>query len=187
MCIVCDALLFLHQWKLNSTYPNYVFQYQQWIDVGARCYPEFRSTWDIWWSVSSLLTPSRKATWCRMKDTDYDKLPIITMKWPRGWETFEARTMFSKWASGYNHFLCLNVQQSGVHEAPLCVLLVPESLCSSTKLTFVLMLSVWCVFHMFGCALSVCHLLSHWVRVCLLWVYVIIEHMVHSEWFQIST
>ena len=39
----------------------------------------------------------------------------------------------------------------------------------------------------FGCALSVYHLSSHWVRVCLLWVYVVIEYVVNSKWFQIST
>ena len=45
-----------------------------------------------------------------------------------------------------------------------CVLFVLEILCSSTKLTFVLMLSTWCVFHVLGCALSVYHLRSHiWI------------------------
>ena len=60
-------------------------------------------------------------------------------------------------------------------------------MCSSTKLTVVLTLCAWYVFHVFGCALSVYHLSSHWVRVCLLWVYVVIEHMVNSKLFQIST
>ena len=41
-----------------------------------------------------------------------------------------------------------------------------KNLCSSTKLTFVLMLRTWCVFHVFDCALSVYHLSSHWVCVC---------------------
>ena len=50
--------------------------------------------------------------------------------------------------------------QIGVHGAPPCVLVVLEILCSSTKLTLVLMLSAWCVFHMFGCALPVYHLKS---------------------------
>ena len=49
------------------------------------------------------------------------------------------------------------------------------------------MLSAWCVFNVFGCALSGYHLSSHWVRVCLHLVYVVIEHMVNSKWFQIST
>ena len=31
------------------------------------------------------------------------------------------------------------------------------------------------------------HLSSYWVRVCLLWVYVVIQHMMNSKWFQIST
>ena len=40
------------------------------------------------------------------------------------------------------------------------VLLALETLCSSTKLTSVFMLSAYCVFHVFGCALSVDHLRS---------------------------
>ena len=59
-------------------------------------------------------------------------------------------------------------QQIDVHEVSLCVLLVFEILWSSTNLTFVLTLCAWCVFRVFGCALSVYHLSSHWVRVCLL-------------------
>ena len=51
-----------------------------------------------------------------------------------------------------------------VHEAPLRVILVLEILCSSTKNTSVLGLSTWCVFHVFGCALSVYHLRSQLVR-----------------------
>ena len=58
-------------------------------------------------------------------------------------------------------------QQMGVHETPLCVLLELEILCSSTKLTFVLLLSACGVFHVFGFALSLYHMSSHWVRVCL--------------------
>ena len=73
-----------------------------------------------------------------------------------------------------------------LHKAPLCIFLVLEIMCSSTKLPFVLMLSAGCVFHVF-CALCVYHLSSHRVRVCLPWVYVIIEHMVISKWFQTST
>ena len=51
------------------------------------------------------------------------------------------------------------------------------------KITFVLMLSSWCVFHVFGCALFVYHLRSYkyWIRVCLLWVYVIINHTKNSN------
>ena len=37
-------------------------------------------------------------------------------------------------------------QQIGIHEVPPCVLLLLEILCASTKWTFVLMLSTWCVF-----------------------------------------
>ena len=73
----------------------------------------------------------------------------------------------------YNFTWPVTTQQIGFNEAPLCVLLVPEILCSSTKLTFALILSARCVFHVFGCALSVYHLSSHWVYVCLLWVYVV--------------
>ena len=73
-------------------------------------------------------------------------------------------------------------EQIGFHEAPLCVFLLLEILCSSTKVT--LMLNAWCVFHVFGCAY---HLSSRWVLVCLLWAYVAMEHMVHSKLFQIST
>ena len=47
------------------------------------------------------------------------------------------------------------------------------------------MLSAWCVLHVFGCVLFVYHLSSLWVRVCLLWVYAVSEHMVNSKWFQI--
>ena len=49
---------------------------------------------------------------------------------------------------------CAVTQQIGIHKAPLCDLLVLKILCSSTKLTFVLMLSAWCVFNVFHCALS---------------------------------
>ena len=77
-------------------------------------------------------------------------------------------------------------QQIVVHEAPLCVLLVLEILCSSPKSTLILMLSAWCVSHVLGCALSVYHLKSNWVLVCLLWVNVVIGHMVNSKWFQFS-
>ena len=66
-----------------------------------------------------------------------------------------------------------------------CVSLGLEIVCSSTKLTFVSMLSAWCVFHVFGCASSVYDLSSHWVRVYLLWVFVVIERMVNSKGFQI--
>ena len=59
-------------------------------------------------------------------------------------------------------------RQIGVHEAPLCIFLVLEILCSNTKVTFVLMFNAWCVFHVFGCALSAYHLSSRWVLVCLL-------------------
>ena len=74
-----------------------------------------------------------------------------------------------------------------VHKVPLCVLVVLKMLCSSTKLTFVLMLSACCVFQVFGCSISVYHLSSHWVCVCLLWVYIVIAHMINFKWFQIST
>ena len=48
---------------------------------------------------------------------------------------------------GAVQFLCCAIsQQISVHEAPLCVLLGLEMLYSSSKLTFVLMLSAWCVF-----------------------------------------
>ena len=46
----------------------------------------------------------------------------------------------------------------------------------------------WCwahgMFSVFGCALSVYHLRSYWIRVCLLWVYVFIEHMVNLNGFK---
>ena len=51
-------------------------------------------------------------------------------------------------------------------------------------------MSAWCVFHVSGRAWSVYHLISHtkyWVRVCLLCVYAVIDHMVKSKWFQVST
>ena len=47
-------------------------------------------------------------------------------------------------------------------------------------------LSAWCVFLEFGYTLSVYHLSSHRVRVSFLCVYVVIELMVNSKWFQIS-
>ena len=46
----------------------------------------------------------------------------------------------------------------------LCVLFVLEILGSSTKLTFVLTLCAWYLFHVSGCVLSVYHLSSHWTR-----------------------
>ena len=45
----------------------------------------------------------------------------------------------------------VNAQQIGVHKSPLCVELVLEILCSSTKLTSALMLGAWCVFHVLDC------------------------------------
>ena len=81
-------------------------------------------------------------------------------------------------------------QLIGVHEASLCVLLVREILGSSAKLTFVSMLSTWCVFYVFGRASSVYdlnHTYKYWVRVCLLWVYVVIEHIMNSILLQINT
>ena len=68
----------------------------------------------------------------------------------------------------------------------LCEFYLCSKYCVRAQL-FVLTLWACCVFHVFGCALSVYHLSSHWVRVCLLLVYVVIEHMVNSKWFQIST
>ena len=60
--------------------------------------------------------------------------------------------------------IVVHAKQIGVHETPLCALLVLEILCPSTKLTFVLMLSAWWAFHVFGCDLSVYHLRSHvWI------------------------
>ena len=56
---------------------------------------------------------------------------------------------FFRLMSRKSSMLCVT-QQIGVHEASLCVL--PGS---STKLTSVLMLCAWCVFHVFSCALSV--------------------------------
>ena len=40
------------------------------------------------------------------------------------------------------------------------------------------------VFSLFGCALSVYHLRSYWVRACLLWVGVVIEHMLNQNCFK---
>ena len=67
---------------------------------------------------------------------------------------------------GAVQFLCCAIsQQISVHEAPLCVLLGLEMLYSSSKLTFVLMLSAWCVFRVW-LRLTVYHSRSYWVRVC---------------------
>ena len=75
-----------------------------------------------------------------------------------------------------NPYTDVTIQQIGVHEALLCVLLVLELLCCSTKLTFVLILITWCVFHVFGGSTSVCYrTYKYWVRVCLLRFYVVIE------------
>ena len=85
-------------------------------------------------------------------------------------------------------------QQIGVREASLCVLLVLENIVFKQKINFehkfnfcVHVVSLVCFFYVFGCVLSVYHLSSHWVRVCLLWVYVVIEHTLNSKCFQIST
>ena len=64
-----------------------------------------------------------------------------------------------------NVWLSIATQQIGVHEASLCVLLVLEILCSSTKLTFVLTLCAWCVFHVFG-VLYLCIILSSHLVSC---------------------
>ena len=61
-------------------------------------------------------------------------------------------------------------QQIGVHKASLCVLLVLDILCLSTKLTFVLMLCTWCVFYV----LAVLYLYIIWVHIG--WVCVVIKH-----------
>ena len=74
----------------------------------------------------------------------------------------------------------------GFTDATVCFTLL-KILCSSTKSTFVLLLRAWCISHVFGCALSGYQLSSHWVSVCLLWVYIVIEHNVNSKLFQIST
>ena len=58
------------------------------------------------------------------------------------------------WTRQFPEHMLAPTQQIGVLKAPLCVLLVLKMLCPSTKLTFVLMLSTWCVFHVFGCVLS---------------------------------
>ena len=77
-------------------------------------------------------------------------------------------------------------QQIGVHEASVCVSLVLEILCLN-KINFNVDVVRMVCFHVFGCALSVYHLSSHWVRVCWLWFYVVMEHTVNSKWFEIST
>ena len=95
----------------------------------------------LWLSVSQRRKdPRQQAPW-------YCPRPVICGQWHRRAQDT------SKLAFTKRHYMCL---------------LELEILCSSTKLTFVLMLSAWCVFHMSGCTLSVYYLRSHWVRVCLL-------------------
>ena len=81
-------------------------------------------------------------------------------------------------------------QQIGVHETLLCVLFVLEILCSSTKNNFCVgvgyMVCFSCVWVCFICvSFKITH--EYWVRVCLLWIDVVIEHIVNSKWFQIRT
>ena len=97
------------------------------------------------------------------------------------WCRLKNRILIWYWGSWYFKF------PANGGEASLCILFVLEILCLSTKITFGLTLCAWCVFHVFACGLSVYHLSSHWVRGCLPGVYVVIEHMVNSKWFQIST
>ena len=63
-----------------------------------------------------------------------------------------------------------------------CVLLVLEIMCSSTKLTFVLTLCAWCVFHVFGCALCVyvSSKITH-MNIMFVFNYVVIGHIVDSK------
>ena len=84
----------------------------------------------------------------------FRKLDIATI-FPRIWN---CRGFF---VFRFPYYLFAHAQQTCVHEVPLCALLVREILCLGTKITFVLMLSTWCGFHVFGCALSVYHLRSH--------------------------
>ena len=66
----------------------------------------------------------------------------------------------------------------------VCLLML-KILCSGAKLTFVLMLSAWNV-SMCLTVLYLCITLINTGFVCLIWVYVVIEDMVNSKWFQIS-
>ena len=53
------------------------------------------------------------------------------------------------------------------------------------KINFCLISSALCVFHVFWLCLT--YIYKYWVRVRLRSVYVIVQHMVNSKWFQIST
>ena len=110
---------------------------------------------------------------------------------------YENRWYFYVWCNDASN----NIDKDGVDMETLAAMLPPSKLaftkrhsefylcskyCVRAQL-FVLTLCAWCVFHVFGCALSVYHLSSHWVRVCLLLINVVIDHKVNSKWFQIST
>ena len=58
---------------------------------------------------------------------------------------------------GHRVFVCL-YSENWHSRCVTVLLLVLEILCSSTKLMFVLMLSALCIFHAYGCALSVYNL-----------------------------
>ena len=102
----------------------------------------------------------------RSFDVFFDLRPNKRLsKQPWGW-WFETPS-WSLWRQ------CNALSTSCVHEAPLCVTCA-RNIVFQHKLTFVLMLSVCvCVFNVCGCAaLSVCHMSSHWIRLCFRGVYV---------------
>ena len=79
----------------------------------------------------------------------------------------------------------------GVHEASLCVLL-PGFTCARNivfqhKINFCVDVECTvCLAVLYLCIIED-HIYKYWVRMCSLGAYVVIEHMVNSKWFQIST
>ena len=139
----------------------------------------------LFWTEFSYACWSNKYIHCTSKVLprwDYHCKMIYTIMYGLEWRIVDELTRGLFW--WFSKYQSNTPRQVGVHEASLRVLLVLEILCSST---FALMLNAWCVFRLFGCALSVYHLRSYWLIVRLLWVYVVIEHTVNSKWFQIST
>ena len=102
-----------------------------------------KQPWWIWINTScefimnNCITTTKQST---TKPCAYFLGYTVSLRWPIIWQ---------------------QTKQSGVHEASLCALFALDILWSGTKSTFVLMLSTWCVFHIFVCDLCVHQLRSY--------------------------
>ena len=86
---------------------------------------------------------------------------------------------------GWNNYVKIIPANCRSRSVTVCLTCALNSV-SQHKINTCVELSVWCVFHVFGCALSVYHLRSHIykyrVRVCLLCVYVEFTLLSNMSW-----